>query len=112
MKLKNQSREITGEGPVKVSHGTLNDKDIIDDVTLNGVREVFQPESVKMNEFRGQVAIVTGAASGIGLAISQKLIKEGASVALLDINETGLKTEFKKYKTKVRLFAIDITQQS
>jgi 3-oxoacyl-[acyl-carrier protein] reductase len=58
------------------------------------------------------VAIITGAASGIGLAISQKLLEKGASVALLDINETGLKTEFKKYKTRAKLFAIDVTQQS
>jgi len=64
------------------------------------------------NQFNGQVAIITGAASGIGCAIAQRLLKEGANVALLDINKTGLKTEFKKYKTKARLFPIDVTKQS
>ena len=34
--------------------------------------------------FSGKVAVVTGAASGIGLAISQRLVTEGASVILVD----------------------------
>src|SRR6266542_5083027 len=67
---------------------------------------------LKTKEFKGQIAVVTGAASGIGLAISKKLLKEGAQVALLDINETDLKTEFKKFKTTAKLFPVDITQQS
>jgi 3-oxoacyl-[acyl-carrier protein] reductase len=56
------------------------------------------------------VAVVTGAASGLGLAIARKLLKEGATVALLDINGNGLKTQFAKDKTKSRLFAFDITK--
>src|SRR2546423_6762042 len=63
-----------------------------------------------MNAFKGQVAIVTGAASGIGLAVSRRLVKEGASVALFDINEEVLKDEFKKYPEAL-LFPIDITQE-
>lgn len=35
----------------------------------------------------GKVAIVTGAASGIGLATAQRLARAGASVALVDLNE-------------------------
>jgi len=34
--------------------------------------------------FPGQVAVVTGAASGIGLAISQRLATEGVSVVLVE----------------------------
>ena len=37
-----------------------------------------------MNEFSGQVALVTGAASGIGLVVAHKLLAEGAQVALLN----------------------------
>jgi 3-oxoacyl-[acyl-carrier protein] reductase len=66
----------------------------------------------KINGFKGQVAVITGAASGIGLAISQKLLKEGAMVAPFDINERDLKGEFKKFKTQAKLFPVDVTQQS
>ncbi|AEV85070.1 short-chain dehydrogenase [Actinoplanes sp. SE50] len=39
---------------------------------------------------RDQVAVVTGAASGIGAAIAQDFAAQGCRVALLDINETQL----------------------
>ena len=38
-----------------------------------------------------QIAVVTGAASGLGLAIAEALRAEGAEVALLDINEAPLR---------------------
>lgn len=65
-----------------------------------------------MKDFKGQVAVVTGAASGIGWAISHKLLNEGARVALLDINEKALKAEFDCYNGSARLFTVDITQLS
>ena len=37
----------------------------------------------------GKVAIVTGAASGIGLGIAQLFIKEGVKVVFNDINESA-----------------------
>ena len=39
---------------------------------------------------KDQVAIVTGGASGIGLATAIRLSSEGAKVALFDTNEEGL----------------------
>lgn len=65
-----------------------------------------------MREFTGQVAIITGAASGIGLAIAHKLLNEGAQVALMDINKEALETEFKKDDSEARLFIIDIARQA
>lgn len=37
--------------------------------------------------FDGKVAVVTGAAQGIGRAVARRLLEEGAIVALLDMNE-------------------------
>ncbi len=39
-----------------------------------------------MNSFENKVAFVTGAASGIGLALTKALVKDGAKVMMADIN--------------------------
>ena len=57
-----------------------------------------------MKTFEDQIAIVTGAASGLGLAIATKLHAEGAQVALLDLNEAAL-------GPGTVSFAIDLTKE-
>ncbi len=42
-----------------------------------------------MTRLVGKVAIVTGAAQGIGRAIAMRLAQEGAQVAIADINDSG-----------------------
>ena len=37
--------------------------------------------------FRGKLAVITGGGRGMGKAIALSLAKEGASVAILDINQ-------------------------
>lgn len=37
-----------------------------------------------------RIAVVTGAASGIGRAIARHLAREGYAIAMMDVNETGL----------------------
>ena len=64
------------------------------------------------NEFAGQVAIVTGAASGLGLAISKKLHASGAQVALLDLNEVALQHVQKEIGKNVSVFPIDLTRET
>jgi 3-oxoacyl-[acyl-carrier protein] reductase/pyridoxal 4-dehydrogenase len=43
-----------------------------------------------MGKMDGRVAIVTGAAQGIGRAVAQKLSDEGATLVLADLNEDGV----------------------
>jgi meso-butanediol dehydrogenase/(S,S)-butanediol dehydrogenase/diacetyl reductase len=44
-----------------------------------------------MNRFKEKTVLVTGAASGIGLATARRFLDEGARVVMLDIDEAGLK---------------------
>ncbi len=46
-----------------------------------------------MDELEGRVAVVTGAASGIGMAISQAFVNEGMRVVMTDINEEELASQ-------------------
>src|SRR5438067_4570956 len=43
-------------------------------------------------DFRGQVALVTGASSGMGLSTARAFAEAGAAVVLADINEEALRT--------------------
>jgi len=43
-----------------------------------------------MKEFRDKVAVITGAASGIGRAIAERCVSEGMKVVLADVEEASL----------------------
>lgn len=67
-----------------------------------------------MKELRGQVAIVTGAASGIGLGIGLALAEEGAMVYFLDINRANLESAISTYESHglfIEPVFIDITSE-
>ncbi len=47
-------------------------------------------QAASLFDLSGQVALVTGAASGLGLAFTEVLTANGAHVAMLDVDEAGL----------------------
>ncbi len=63
-------------------------------------------------EFTGQTAVITGAASGLGLAIAKKLHAEGARVAMLDLNEAALQSAAKEVGENAAAFGVDITKEA
>ncbi len=48
------------------------------------------------NNFESKVAMVTGAASGIGLACTKQLLQKGASIAVADIDQSAITSLVKK----------------
>ncbi len=54
---------------------------------------------------------MTGAASGIGLAISRALLQEGARVILADINEAELRRATEPLGTDAAAFTLDVTDR-
>ena len=49
-----------------------------------------------MKDFNGKNAVITGAASGIGYALAEKLAKEGMNIVLADIEQEALETAVEK----------------
>jgi NAD(P)-dependent dehydrogenase (short-subunit alcohol dehydrogenase family) len=46
-----------------------------------------------MQDFRGRVAVVTGAASGIGLGVTERFLHEGMKVVMADVEKANLERE-------------------
>jgi 3(or 17)beta-hydroxysteroid dehydrogenase len=59
----------------------------------------------------GKVALVTGAASGLGAASARMLVREGARVALTDVNEEGGQALAKELGMAARFWRLDVTQE-
>lgn len=59
-------------------------------------------------ELEGKVAVVTGAASGIGLATSEAMLAAGARVVMVDRNEAALGALGKKHGEAVIALAADL----
>ena len=60
--------------------------------------------------FKGRVALVTGAARGIGLAIAERLVSEGASVTLVDREAESVKASAQKIGPAALPIAADLTR--
>ena len=65
-----------------------------------------------MNDsFDKQVAVITGAASGLGLAASKKLSTKGVKLVLLDAKINLLEEIKNEFKNEVEIYKIDITNE-
>jgi NAD(P)-dependent dehydrogenase (short-subunit alcohol dehydrogenase family) len=66
-----------------------------------------------MKDFKDKVAVITGAASGIGLGIARRAAKEGMKLVVADIEKDALKQteeEFKSAGTDVISVLIDVSK--
>jgi NAD(P)-dependent dehydrogenase (short-subunit alcohol dehydrogenase family) len=62
-----------------------------------------------VQELRGRVAVVTGAASGIGLAIAQAFLDEGMRVAMADVDDDRLHAEAERLRrNEAEVFAVRV----
>src|SRR5512135_3708635 len=59
-------------------------------------------------------AIVTGAASGIGYAIAERFLQEGAAVAFCDINADATNAAAKEFSSKGRVvgYVADVSKSA
>lgn len=59
--------------------------------------------------FKGKIALITGAASGIGFATAKKFIENGAVVVAFDINEEALENAKKSLGIKYNTHVVNVT---
>lgn len=64
------------------------------------------------NRFKDQVAVITGAAEGIGFAIAARLHREGAEVWLLDRNHERVAEAASKLGDRAHALAADICEEA
>ena len=62
-----------------------------------------------MGRLDNKVAIITGAASGMGLAATKLFAKEGAKVIATDIAVAKLKEEFSNHQEEILVLELDVT---
>lgn len=66
-----------------------------------------------MNQvFTNQVALITGAASGLGLAIAKELAKNGARLALFDLNIEKLEEITSQFENEVLLVKVNLVEET
>jgi len=76
-------------------------------------RKAAALREAQMGRLQGKVALVTGAASGIGAATAQRFVEEGAQVAGIDVAEPSLDLlESVQARGNVRFYVGDVSDES
>ena len=65
-----------------------------------------------MQELGGRVAIVTGAARGVGLVIAERFVAAGAQVVLADVLEDEGQAAAQKLGASARFSSLDVTREA
>ncbi len=65
-----------------------------------------------MSRLAGKIALVTGGASGLGLAICQRFVDEGASVIIADIDETAGNALAAELGPAARFARLDVSHEA
>ena len=65
-----------------------------------------------MGALDGKVALITGAASGIGLATAQLFAREGAQVAMVDRNADGVNEAAREIGSNAAAISADVTSEA
>ena len=65
-----------------------------------------------MGRFDGRVAVITGAARGIGFGIATRLAEEGASIAVVDLDESAAGEAAAKLEAKAVGIGCDVTDSA
>ena len=64
-----------------------------------------------MKPYLDQIAVITGAASGLGFAIAMKLAQQGVKLALMDVNAGKLQTAAATLPPHTQVYPLDITHE-
>lgn len=62
-------------------------------------------------QFKGINAIISGGASGLGLATCERVVKDGGKVVMLDLNEEQGKAAADKLGANARFIATDVSEE-
>src|SRR5690348_4437350 len=80
-----------------------------------GTKEGLNARGRSMKKLTDRVAVVTGAAGGIGRATAVQLAKEGCDLALCDVNAAGLEetaTQARALGRKVCTHIVDVSDKA
>ena len=58
---------------------------------------------IDMSEYKGKVAVITGAASGMGLCMARKIVEAGGAAVMCDVNADVLAAVASEINARARV---------